>query len=94
MFRMPLDVKYSKAFSEEKGEGTESKASRFNAISPRTAAIVAGVGLLLMAILSPIAYLNTFQKLVKFDDAILTAQNILNSLEAFRMCVYPARCDE
>ena len=62
-------------------------APRFTDISLRTAAIVAGVGLLLMAILSPIAYLNTFQSLVKFDDAALTAQNILNSLGAFRTCI-------
>ena len=60
---------------------------RFADISLRTAAIVAGVGLLLMAILSPIAYLNTFQSLVKFDDAALTAQNILSSMGAFRTCI-------
>ncbi len=59
----------------------------FTNISLRTVAIVAGVGLLLMAILSPIAYLNTFQSLVKFDDAALTAQNILNSMRAFRTCI-------
>ena len=40
-----------------------------------------------MAILSPIAYLNTFQKLVKFDDVALTAQNILNAMGAFRTCI-------
>jgi len=62
-------------------------ADRFADISLRTAAIVAGVGLLLMAILSPIAYLNTFQSLIKFDDAALTAQNILNSMGAFRTCI-------
>ncbi|HET7143277.1 MAG TPA: DUF4386 domain-containing protein [Anaerolineales bacterium] len=66
---------------------TNENAPRFTDISPRTAAIVAGVGLLLMAILSPIAYLNTFQSLVKFDDAALTAQNILNSMGAFRTCI-------
>jgi len=66
---------------------TNENAPRFTNISLRTAAIVAGVGLLLMAILSPIAYLNTFQSLVKFDDAALTAQNILNSIGAFRMCI-------
>ena len=64
-----------------------TNAPRFTDISLRTAAIVAGVGLLLMAILAPIAYLNTFQSLVKFDDAALTAQNILNSMRAFRTCI-------
>src|SRR6185436_15742617 len=66
---------------------TNENAPRFADISLRTAAIVAGVGLLLMAILSPIAYLNTFQSLVKFDDAALTAQNILNSMGEFRTCI-------
>jgi hypothetical protein len=40
-----------------------------------------------MAILSPIAYLNTFQSLVKFDEASLTAQNIQNSMGAFRNAI-------
>jgi hypothetical protein len=62
--------------------------NRFTGISLRTAAITAGMGLLLMAILSPIAYLNTFQSLVKFDDAALTAQNILNSMGAFRTAIF------
>lgn len=66
---------------------TNKNAPRFTNISLRTAAMVAGVGLLLMAILSPIAYLNTFQSLVKFDDTALTAQNILNSIGAFRTSV-------
>ena len=66
---------------------TNDHALRFTNISLRTAAIVAGLGLLLMAILSPIAYLNTFQSLVKFEDAALTTQNILNSIGAFRTCI-------
>ena len=66
---------------------TNENALLFTGISLRTAAIVAGVGLLLMAILSPIAYLNTFQSLVKFDDAALTAQNILSSMGAFRTSI-------
>ena len=60
---------------------------RFTDISLRTGAMIAGVGLLLMAILSPIAYLNTFQSLVNFDDAALTAQNISNSMGAFRTAI-------
>jgi uncharacterized protein DUF4386 len=64
-----------------------TNAPRFTNISLRTAAMVAGLGLLLMAILSPIAYLSTFQSLVKFDNATLTAQNILNSMGAFRTCI-------
>ena len=63
---------------------TNENAPGFTNVSLRTAAIVAGVGLLLMAILAPIAYLNTFQKLVIFDNAALSAQNILNSMGEFR----------
>jgi len=66
---------------------TNGNALHFTNVSLRTAAIIAGVGLLLMAILSPIAYLNTFQSLVKFDDAALTSQNILNSTGAFRTAI-------
>lgn len=61
--------------------------SRFTGISLRTAAVISGAGLLLMAILAPIAYLNTFQSLVKFGDATLTTQNILNSMAAFRTAI-------
>lgn len=67
--------------------GTKENASGFTDLSLRRAAMVAGLGLLLMAILAPIAYLNTFQSLVRFDDAALTAQNILNSMGAFRTCI-------
>lgn len=56
-------------------------------ISLRAAAIISGVGLLLMTVLAPIAYLNTFQNLVNFDDAALTAQNILNSMGTFRTAI-------
>ena len=66
---------------------TNENAPRFTDVSLRTAAIIAGAGLLLMAILSPIAYLNTFQSLVKFDDPALTAQNILHSIGAFRTAI-------
>ena len=66
---------------------TNHNALRFTDISLRTAAIVSGLGLLLMAVLSPIAYLNTFQRLVKFDDPAFTVQNILNSMGAFRICI-------
>jgi len=71
----------------EKEMNTNENASPFANKSLRTAAMVAGVGLLLMAILSPIAYLNTFQKLVIFDNAALSAQNILNSIGEFRTAI-------
>jgi hypothetical protein len=66
---------------------TNENAPRVDNVSLRAAATIAGVGLLLMAILSPIALLNTFPSLVKFDDAALTAQNILKSMGGFRTAV-------
>ena len=66
---------------------TKNSAPSFTNVSLRTAAIIAGVGLLLMAILSPIAYLNTYQRLVKFDDPAITTQNILSSMGEFRTAI-------
>ena len=66
---------------------TKEKATSFTNVSPRTAALIAGAGLLLMAVLSTIGLLNTYQRLVKFDDPALTTQNILNSMGEFRTAV-------
>jgi hypothetical protein len=54
-------------------------------VSMRTAAIVAGLGLLLMAILAPIVEFNVFQSLVVQGDAKTTADNILASVGTFRI---------
>jgi len=56
---------------------TNQKGSRFTELSLRTAAMVAGVGLLLMAILSPFAFLNVYQNIFVTGDAKATAENIL-----------------
>lgn len=53
--------------------------------SLRAAAIIAGLGLLFMAILAPIVEFNVFQKLIIPGDATRTAENILVSTAAFRM---------
>ena len=66
---------------------TEESAPSFTNVSLRTAAIIGGVGLLLIAILSAIGLLNTYQRLVKFDDPALTTQNILNSMGEFRTAI-------
>jgi hypothetical protein len=52
-------------------------ASHTPDISLRSAAMVAGVGLLLMAILSPIAFLNTYQNVFVAGNAQATAGNIM-----------------
>ena len=56
---------------------TKENASGFADISIRTAAIVAGVGLFLLAILSPFALLNTYQNVSVLGDAKATAENVI-----------------
>ena len=55
---------------------TNENAPRFTELSLRTAAMVAGLGLLLMAILAPFALLNTYQNVFVAGDAQTTAENI------------------
>lgn len=55
--------------------------------SPRTAALVAGLGLLAMAILAPFANFYVLQNLIVVNDAKATAENILASLGLFRVGV-------
>jgi len=54
-------------------------------ISLRTAAIVAGLGLLLMAILAPIVQFNIFQSLIVPSDAKTTVDNLMASIGTFRI---------
>ncbi len=58
-----------------------------NDISPRQAALAAGFGLLLMAVLAPIAYFSVLQNLIVPGDAQATVTNITNSLGSFRISV-------
>ena len=51
----------------------------------RSAAILAGVGLLMMAILAPIAEFGVFQKLIATGDAKTTTENIAASATLFRL---------
>ncbi len=54
-------------------------------ISPRTAALVAGLGLLAMAILAPFANFYVLQNLIVAQDASATAAHILASSGLFRI---------
>ncbi len=58
---------------------------QFTDVSQRTAAFVAGLGLLLMAILAPFANFYVLQNLVVANDATATAANIVASGGLFRL---------
>lgn len=57
----------------------------FTDVTPRTAAIVAGLGLLLMAILAPIANFVVLGNLIVPQDAQATADKIIASSGLFRL---------
>jgi uncharacterized protein DUF4386 len=63
------------------------RASRGADISLRQAALAAGVGLLLMAILAPIVNFGVLQKLIVAGDAHTTAQNIAAANGQFRLAI-------
>src|SRR5207253_7625173 len=56
-------------------------------ISLRHAALVAGLGLLLMTFLAPIANFGVLQKLIIPGDAAITAQNIAAAQGLFRLAI-------
>ena len=64
---------------------SDNQTTQFSHVSPRTAAMVAGLGLLMMAILAPFANFYVLEKLVVANDAKATADNILASSELFRI---------
>jgi len=64
---------------------SDVNASRFADISLRKAAIIAGLGLLIMAILAPIANFGVLQNLIVPGDAEITANTIMASVGLFRI---------
>src|SRR5918995_7527305 len=69
----------------EKKMDKDVNTLRFANLSLRKAAIVAGLGLLIMAILAPIANFGVLQKLIVSGDAEITATNIMASVGLFRI---------
>jgi hypothetical protein len=69
----------------EKKMNTDVNTLRFANLSLRKAAIVAGLGLLIMAVLAPIANFGVLQKLIVPGDAEITATNIMASVGLFRI---------
>ncbi|HAJ78838.1 MAG TPA: hypothetical protein DCO75_03625 [Fibrobacteres bacterium] len=57
-------------------------------ISLRQASVIAAIGLLLMAVLAPIANFNALQNLIVTGDAFATASKIAASLGLFRMGIF------
>jgi Domain of unknown function (DUF4386) len=64
---------------------SDKEITRFADVSPRTAAMVAGLGLLAMAVLAPFANFYVLQNLIVANDAKATAENILASGGLFRI---------
>ena len=64
-----------------------TNTSRSTGLSLRQAAIIAGLGLLLMAVLAPIAQFGILQKLVVSGDATATANNILAATGLYRSSI-------
>jgi hypothetical protein len=67
---------------------SDLNTSRFADISIRKSAIVAGLGLLLMAILAPIANFGVFETLIVPGEATTTANNIMASPGLFRTGIF------
>jgi hypothetical protein len=67
---------------------TNKKTSQFSDGSLRLAAIVAGLGLLIMAILAPIVQFGVLQKLITPGNAKATVENIMASATLFRTGIF------
>lgn len=66
---------------------TRPKPSRTRDISQRRVALTAAVGLLLMAVLAPLAHFGVLQNLFVPGDAAATVENIVTSGGLFRLAV-------
>ena len=64
---------------------SDTTTTQFNDVSTRTAALIAGLGLLLMAILAPFANFYVLGNLVVANDAKATTENIMASSGLFRL---------
>ena len=67
---------------------SDLNTSDFAGVSIRTSALVAGFGLLLMAIFAPIANFGVFETLIVPGDATATADNIMASPGLFRTGIF------
>lgn len=66
---------------------SNNESNRIIDISLNNSAIIAGIGLIFMAILAPIANFAILQKLIVPDDAVKTASNIVASEGLFRIAI-------
>lgn len=67
---------------------TTHEVSGYSGISLRMAAIVAGLGLLFMAILAPIAEMYILKNLILSDDALETVRNIITYSGLLRIAIF------
>jgi len=66
---------------------SQKNITQSNRPSPRTGAIVGGIGLLLMAVLAANANFGILQTLIVPGDAQATSQNIIASSGSFRLAI-------
>jgi len=66
----------------------DKKTVEYNNVSVRNAAIITGIGLLVMTILAPIANFVGIQNLITPGDAALTTHKILTSVGIFRFTIF------
>jgi Domain of unknown function (DUF4386) len=69
-------------------QATTKMTHSTNKISLSTAALIAGIGLLIMVIAAPFAELYVFPKLIVPDNAAETAQNIIANEALFRAALF------
>jgi len=67
---------------------SNENVSRFADLPQRPVAMVAGLGLLLMAIISPFAFLNTYQNIMVSGDAKATVENIIAAGSLFNIGIF------
>ena len=57
-------------------------------LSPSSAALIAGISLLIMVLTMPFAEFSIFSKLIDYENATKTAENIINNKQLFSVAIF------